>query len=99
MKITVQSTTKIVHANGVRCRVWEGQNESGLKLSCLVASITPNKEDDRRGFEAELGETPLPPQRPRGLGGPGRGRGDVAPSAEADAAWPARIIVTRDPPY
>lgn len=32
MKLTVESTSKIVELNGVLARVWEGQTESGIKI-------------------------------------------------------------------
>ena len=32
MKITIESTTQIVEANGVKCRVWEGVTERGVKV-------------------------------------------------------------------
>lgn len=36
MKITIESSNKIVELNGVPARIWEGQIESGIKVHCFV---------------------------------------------------------------
>lgn len=36
MKITLESTSQIVQFNGVNCRVWEGQTESGIPLHAFI---------------------------------------------------------------
>jgi hypothetical protein len=59
MKITVQSTTRMVEANGIPCRVWEGKTERGIKISCLIPRIAVASGDDTSQFEAELTEKPL----------------------------------------
>lgn len=56
MKITVENTTKIVNVNGVDCRVWEGQSEHGVKVSCLIPRIAAQEGADLAQFEEELKE-------------------------------------------
>lgn len=61
MKITIENTTKMVTANGVQCRVWEGHSESGVRVTCLIARIaTPNEADGVIEFERELKEQRAP---------------------------------------
>ncbi|HLY83015.1 MAG TPA: hypothetical protein VKQ71_08515, partial [Acidimicrobiales bacterium] len=59
MKITVESTTKIVqlegHVGGVPARVWEGTTERGVRVVALVTRITP-LDGDSAQFEQELQE-------------------------------------------
>lgn len=54
MKITVESTTKIVKANGIDCRVWEGKTEAGVEVICLIPRIAAKAGQDLSQFEAEL---------------------------------------------
>jgi hypothetical protein len=56
MKITIESTTKIVNANGIDCRVWEGTTASGVKVECLIPRIAVRNGQDTAQFEAELTE-------------------------------------------
>lgn len=60
MKITIESTSKIVLANGIQCRVWEGQTESGIKVECLIPRIAARKGQDLSQFEKELEECSPP---------------------------------------
>lgn len=62
MKITIESTTKIVTADGVPCRVWEGATESGIQVACLIPRIAAPATEELKEFEAELEEqrTPSP---------------------------------------
>lgn len=45
MKITIESTTKIVEllSDGARvpARVWQGQTESGIPVQCFITRIAP----------------------------------------------------------
>lgn len=34
MKITVESTDKIVHLDGVPARIWDGETSTGIKVHC-----------------------------------------------------------------
>jgi hypothetical protein len=63
MKITIESTTKIVEVNGVPARVWEGKTDTGIELHCFVTRIAVNKTDDASQFEKELLEC-RPPRNP-----------------------------------
>lgn len=63
MKITIESTTRIVNASGVDCRVWEGETEHGVKVECLIPRIAARADQDLSQFEKELQE-----QRPPSAG-------------------------------
>ena len=56
MKITIESTTKIVNADGIDCRIWEGETERGVKVQCLIPRIAAWVGEDLAQFEAELRE-------------------------------------------
>lgn len=56
MKITIESTSKIVNVNGVPARVWEGASESGVQVHCFVTRIAVRDTDDCSQFERELEE-------------------------------------------
>lgn len=72
MKITLESTTKIVNVtlaaaplHSIACRVWEGQTESGIKVSALIPRIAALATDDLSQFEAELEEQAQPTEASR----------------------------------
>ena len=68
MKVTLQSTTRIVSiktrsddrpglkplVEPIKCRVWEGQTESGIKVQALILRIAALATEDLTEFEAEL---------------------------------------------
>lgn len=57
MKITIESTSKIVELNGIPARIWEGMTESGVKVHCFVTRIAIDKnETQTTEFENELEE-------------------------------------------
>lgn len=56
MKVTIESTTKIVNANGIDCRVWEGKTERGIEITCLIPRIAVRNGQDVSQFETELQE-------------------------------------------
>lgn len=60
MKITIENTTKMVKANGVDCRVWEGETEHGVKIVVLIPRIAVKEGQDVKQFEAELQEQRAP---------------------------------------
>jgi len=84
MKVTLESTTKIVTllpdgigaAPGVPARLWEGTTESGIKVHAFITRIAIDKTDAAAAaqFERELVE-----QRP--------------PSPVIDMTYPARMIL------
>lgn len=39
MKITIESTDKIVHLNGTPARIWQGHTEAGVEVHCYVTRI------------------------------------------------------------
>ena len=63
MKITIESTTKVVVVDNVTCRVWEGETERGVKIHCFIPRICAKDDQDLSQFEAELQEQrPLSPE-------------------------------------
>jgi hypothetical protein len=40
MTITVTSTTKIVHLDGIPCRIWEGCTDTGIPVHTYIARIS-----------------------------------------------------------
>lgn len=53
MKVTLESTSRIVSANGIDCRVWEGITERGVPCFALIPRIAAH---DPSQFAAELRE-------------------------------------------
>ena len=61
MKVTLESTTKIVQLNGVPARVWEGKTESGIKVHAFITRIAVNKDEPNISeFEGGLKECSAP---------------------------------------
>ena len=61
MRITVESTDRIVTLNGIPARIREGETDSGIKLHCFITRIGINKNERRlEEFEQELQETKSP---------------------------------------
>jgi hypothetical protein len=60
MKITIESTTKLVEINGLPARVWEGQTESGVALTCFINLIEVRDDQDLSQFNRELTEQRAP---------------------------------------
>jgi hypothetical protein len=56
MTITVHSTTKIVHVNGVPCRIWEGQSAKGVTVRCFIALVAADCYTDVEEFKKDLEE-------------------------------------------
>ncbi|GAC1478771.1 MAG: hypothetical protein NVS1B6_19990 [Steroidobacteraceae bacterium] len=55
MKITIESTERVVEVNGgLRARVWDGYTESGIPVHCMVAMIAVHNGHDQTQFEREL---------------------------------------------
>lgn len=64
MKITIESTTKIVQVNGIDCRLWEGESERGVKVEALIPRIAALADgQDLSQFQAELKEQRAPSAR------------------------------------
>ncbi len=60
MKMTIESTTKIVNADGIDCRIWEGTTERGVKVICLIPRIAVQNGQDMAQFDEELQEMRAP---------------------------------------
>ena len=60
MKITLESTSRIVQVNGVPARVWQGTTASGVRVVCLVTRIAVETGQDTSLFERELEEHAAP---------------------------------------
>ncbi|PCJ57337.1 MAG: hypothetical protein COA65_09770 [Rhodospirillaceae bacterium] len=61
MKITLESTTKIVElsrsevANGLPARIWEGETEQGIKVHVYITRIACDEDEPRKEqFERDL---------------------------------------------
>ena len=67
MKVTLESTTKIVELNGVPARIWEGQTDSGIAVHAYVTLIAVHKDDDASQFERELQECRAPSPAARAI--------------------------------
>ena len=61
MKITIESTTKIVSLNGIPARIWEGETASGIKIHCYITRLAIDENEKRtEEFEKELQEQKKP---------------------------------------
>lgn len=60
MKITIESTTKIVQVNGVSARIWEGYSEGGVPIHCYITRIAVKEDADQTVFQRELEEHRAP---------------------------------------
>lgn len=64
MKITIESTTKIVTlvtpSGEVPARVWEGHTESGIPVHCFITRIAVHNDQDHSQFERELTQQRTP---------------------------------------
>ena len=60
MKITLESTEKVVQLNGVPARIWQGTTESGVPCHAYITRIAVDKADDTSQFERELQEHAAP---------------------------------------
>lgn len=64
MKITIESTTKIVElqtaAGIIPARIWEGQTDSGIPVHCYITRVAVHEIKDCRQFERELKEQRKP---------------------------------------
>jgi hypothetical protein len=61
MKVTLESTSKIVDLNnGVKARLWEGHTESGIEVHAFITRIAVDKDADTSQFDRELLEQKPP---------------------------------------
>ncbi len=55
MQICLESTSVIVHLNGVPARIWEGFSESGIRVHCYITRIAIDENEPRKDeFDKEL---------------------------------------------
>jgi hypothetical protein len=58
MKVTLESTDKIVHLKTpsglVPARIWEGTTESGIAVHAFITRVAVHKDLDQTQFEREL---------------------------------------------
>lgn len=63
MKITIESTEKVVTLNGIPARIWEGATEKGVPVVVFVTRIGVPLDGDQTDFQRELQECrPLSPE-------------------------------------
>lgn len=60
MKITVESTSRIVEVDGVLCRAWEGTTERGVEVSVLIPRVRARHDADTGQLDRELLEMRAP---------------------------------------
>jgi hypothetical protein len=60
MKVTLQSTSRIVQVNGLPGRVWEGTTEGGVRCFAVITRIAAHKDADLIEFERALLEQQPP---------------------------------------
>lgn len=55
MKVTIESTEKIIEFNGVPARVWEGKTHTGVKVLLYVTLVSISGDENRvEEFEKQL---------------------------------------------
>ncbi len=54
MKLTLESTSKIVTLNGVPARIWEGHTDKGVACHAFITRIAADRQADLSEFETEL---------------------------------------------
>lgn len=54
MRITLESTTKIVEVNGVPARIWEGETKSGIPVHAYITRVAVEEGESQEEFEREL---------------------------------------------
>lgn len=54
MKMTIESTDRIVFVDGVPARIWQGTSEGGVDVACAITAIAIPDTADSRQFDAEL---------------------------------------------
>jgi hypothetical protein len=60
LKLTLESTTKIVHVNGVPARIWEGHTANGVPVHAYLTRVAVDHAEDAGELERELEEHRAP---------------------------------------
>lgn len=63
MKIELESTSTLVHLDGVQCRVWEGKTACGVPIVAFIPRVACKREEDNGELERELIEKDVPRAR------------------------------------
>jgi len=66
VKITVVPTSTLTELDGVHCRIWTGQTESGIRVALAVHRVIVSERDRQAEFERDL-VTCVPPAEDRNL--------------------------------
>lgn len=62
MRVSLESTDRIVEVDGVPARVWQGTTDEGVEVTALVTRLAVRFDDQRGRFESELRRVPdVPP--------------------------------------
>ncbi len=70
MKITIESTAKIVEVNGVPARVWQGTTASGIEVVAFITRVAHDAnepEEVAEHFKTELYECAAPREMANGI--------------------------------
>jgi hypothetical protein len=54
MRLTIASTDKLTHMDGVPVRVWEGETDQGTRCTVFVHRIAVAQGEDSTQFDKEL---------------------------------------------
>lgn len=60
MRITIESTSRLVEINGVPARVWEGTTDKGVPVIAFIPRVAARADHDVTEFERDLQETKPP---------------------------------------
>lgn len=60
MKVTLESTMKIVALDGVDCRIWEGTTERGVRIHAYIAQVAVDRAEDSSELDRDLRENKPP---------------------------------------
>lgn len=60
MKITIESTTKVIFINNIATRIWEGETEDGTKIHCYISQIAANENVNVAKFYNDISNSKTP---------------------------------------
>ena len=46
--------------NGIPCRIWEGETESGIKMHAFISRVAIGKDENAEEFDRELQQCAAP---------------------------------------
>lgn len=56
MKLTIEATATIERVQGFPARVWKGETESGIEVTCWIPIVRVRRDADNSELERELNE-------------------------------------------